>query len=168
MELARSKKLVPFAGLVNAVLRRVVSAGPEALEELDMPRLDTPAWAWASWGKDARAIATAHAQEAPLDISTLPGFVPEGGEALPTGSWRFPAGTPVAEIPGFTEGSVWVQDAAAALPAKLLAPQAGERVLDLCAAPGGKTPSSPPWARMSPPWNAMPPAWRRCAEIWSG
>ncbi len=139
VELARSRKLAPFAGLVNAVLRKVVTAGPEALEELDMPRLDTPAWAWASWGKEARAIATAHAREAPLDISALPGFIPEGGEALPTGSWRFPAGSPVAEIPGFTEGKIWVQDAAAALPARLLAPLAGERVLDLCAAPGGKT-----------------------------
>ncbi|MBU6419318.1 MAG: rRNA cytosine-C5-methylase [Proteobacteria bacterium] len=139
VQLARSKKLAPFAGLVNAVLRKVVTAGPEALEELDMPRLDTPAWAWTSWGTQARAIATAHAHEAPLDISTLPGFAPEGGEPLPTGSWRFPAGTPVAELPGFAEGKVWVQDAAAALPAKLLAPQPGEHVLDLCAAPGGKT-----------------------------
>lgn len=139
VELARSRKLAPFAGLVNAVLRKVVAAGPEALEELDMPRLDTPAWAWASWGKNARAIATAHALEAPLDISTLPGFTPEGGEPLPTGGYRFPAGTPVAELPGFNEGKTWVQDAAAALPAKLLAPQQGERVLDLCAAPGGKT-----------------------------
>ncbi|MDE2238437.1 MAG: rRNA cytosine-C5-methylase [Rhodospirillales bacterium] len=139
VQLARSKKLAPFAGLVNAVLRKLVTAGPEALEELDMPRLDTPAWAWTSWGAQARAIATAHAHEAPLDISTLPGFAPEGGEPLPTGSWRFPAGTPVAEIPGFAEGKAWVQDAAAALPAKLLAPQPGERALDLCAAPGGKT-----------------------------
>ncbi len=139
VQLARSKKLAPFAGLVNAVLRKVVSAGPAALEELDMPRLDTPAWAWASWGSQARAIASAHAHEAPLDISALPGFTPEGGDLLPTGSWRLAAGTPVAEIPGFTEGKAWVQDAAAALPASLLAPQPGERVLDLCAAPGGKT-----------------------------
>ena len=139
VQLARSKNLAPFAGLVNAVLRKAVAAGPAALEELDIPRLDTPAWAWASWGGQARAIATAHAHEAPLDISTLPGFAPESGEALPTGSYRFPAGTPVAEVPGFNEGKVWVQDAAAALPARLLAPQPGERVLDLCAAPGGKT-----------------------------
>ena len=139
VQLARSKKLAPFAGLVNAVLRKVVSAGPAALEELDMPRLDTPAWAWASWGSQARAIASAHAHEAPLDISTLTGFTPKDANLLPTGSWRFPAGTPVAEVPGFTEGKAWVQDAAAALPARLLAPQQGERVLDLCAAPGGKT-----------------------------
>lgn len=139
VELSRTRKLAPFAGLVNAVLRRVVTAGVGVLEELDMPRLDTPNWAWASWGATARAIATAHAHEAPLDISALPGFIPTGGIALPTGSWRFPAGTAVNDVPGFLEGKVWVQDAAAALPARLLAPQVGERVLDLCAAPGGKT-----------------------------
>lgn len=139
VELARTKKLVPFAGLVNAVLRKVVAQGAGVLDELDMARLDTPAWAWASWGENARAIAEAHAHEAALDVSTLPGFVPTGGAALPTGSYRFAAGTPVAEIPGFLEGKIWVQDAAAALPARLLAPTPGERVLDLCAAPGGKT-----------------------------
>lgn len=139
VDLARSHKRVAFAGLVNAVLRRVVGAGTAALDELDMPRLDTPAWAWSSWGPAARAIASAHAHEAPLDISTLPGLTPDSGEALPTGSWRFPAGTAVADVPGFAAGQAWVQDAAAALPAHLLAPEAGERVLDLCAAPGGKT-----------------------------
>src|SRR5271166_2952030 len=81
VEQARSRKLEPFAGLINAVLRKMVAQGPAVLEELDMPRLDTPAWAWASWGKDARAIAEAHAHEAPLDISAMPGFTPEGGEA---------------------------------------------------------------------------------------
>ncbi len=139
VDLARSKKLEPFAGLINAVLRKVVTQGPGVLDELDMPRLDTPAWAWSAWGREARAIAEAHAHEAPLDVSAMPGFTPEGGELLPTGSFRFPAGTPVVELPGFAEGKVWVQDAAAALPAKLLAPKPGERVLDLCAAPGGKT-----------------------------
>jgi 16S rRNA (cytosine967-C5)-methyltransferase len=139
VDLARRKKLEPFAGLVNAVLRKVVAGGREVLDELDMPRLDTPSWAWASWGALARIIAVAHAHEAPLDISAVPGFAVPGGEALPTGSVRFPPGTPVGELPGFGEGKVWVQDAAAALPAKLLAPQPGERVLDLCAAPGGKT-----------------------------
>lgn len=139
VDLAKSKKLAPFAGLVNAVLRKVVAQGPAVLEELDMPRLDTPAWAWASWGANARAIAQAHANEAPLDFSTPPGFALETGERLPTGSTRFPPGTSVHDIPGFAEGKVWVQDVAAALPARLLAPQPGERVLDLCAAPGGKT-----------------------------
>jgi 16S rRNA (cytosine967-C5)-methyltransferase len=139
VDLTRSKKLAPFSGLVNAVLRKVVTQGPAVLEELDMPRLDTPVWAWASWGANARAIAEAHAHEAPLDISGPPGFSLTSGEVLPTGSWRFPAGTSVHDVPGFADGKVWVQDAAAALPARLLAPQPGEHVLDLCAAPGGKT-----------------------------
>jgi 16S rRNA (cytosine967-C5)-methyltransferase len=138
VDLARAQKLAPFAGLINAVLRKVAASGPAVLDGLDMPRLDTPGWAWASWGREARAIATAHAHEAPLDISAKPGFA-LAGETLPTGSVRFPAGTAVTELPGFGEGHIWVQDAAAALPARLLAVQPGERVLDLCAAPGGKT-----------------------------
>ncbi|OYV40401.1 MAG: rRNA cytosine-C5-methylase [Acidocella sp. 20-61-6] len=139
VDLARTKKLAPFAGLVNAVLRKVVAGGPALLEGLDMPKLDTPPWAWASWGAQARAIATAQASEAPLDISHKPGFALDGGEILPTGSVRFPVGTSVPDLPGFASGDLWVQDAAATLPAKLLAAQPGERVLDLCAAPGGKT-----------------------------
>jgi len=137
--LARARGLVPFAGLVNAVLRRVAEAGTPALEGLDGPRLDTPPWLWSSWGAQARAIAEAHQQEAPLDLTLRPGATaPPGGEALPTGSWRYPAGTRVAELPGYAEGAFWVQDAAAALPARLLAPRLGERIADLCAAPGGK------------------------------
>ena len=137
--LARGRGLVPFAGMVNAVLRRVAEAGAAALEELDTPRLDTPAWLWTAWGADARAIAEAHRQEAPLDISVRPGTALEGGVRLPTGSVRFPAGTRVTDLPGYAEGAFWVQDAAAALPASLLAGQPGERIADLCAAPGGKT-----------------------------
>jgi 16S rRNA (cytosine967-C5)-methyltransferase len=138
--LARGRGLGPFAGLINAVLRRVADAGPAALADLDAPRLDTPAWLWASWGDDARAIAVAHQHEAPLDLTLRPGAsAPPGGEMLPTGSVRFPAGTRVTEIPGFDRSEFWVQDAAAALPATLLAAQPGERVADLCAAPGGKT-----------------------------
>lgn len=138
--LAHARGLSPFAGLVNAVLRRVSQAGPAVLEELDSARLDTPAWLWSSWGEDARAIALAHQCEAPLDLTLRPDTVPpEGGALLPTGSVRFPPGTLVGDIPGFADGRMWVQDAAAALPARLLAPQRGERIADLCAAPGGKT-----------------------------
>ena len=135
--LARSRGLAPFAGLVNAVLRRVAESGAAALSELDGPRLDTPAWLWASWGADARAIATAHTCEAPLDL-TVRGEPPTGGAVLPTGAVRYPPGTRVADLPGFDSGAFWVQDAAASLPARLLAAQPGERVADLCAAPGGK------------------------------
>jgi 16S rRNA (cytosine967-C5)-methyltransferase len=130
--LARTAGLTPFAGLVNAVLRKVASSGTAVL--------DTPAWLWASWGADARAIAEAHQHEAPLDLTLKPGIpVPEGGTLLPTGSVRYPAGTHVGDVPGFAEGRLWVQDAAAALPVFLLAPRPGERIADLCAAPGGKT-----------------------------
>ena len=143
VELAKAKKLSPFCGLINTVLRKIASAGPVLLEALDMPRLDTPSWAWASWGGEARAIATAHQNEAPLDLSFKPGCAPLGTgaswERLPTGSYRFPPGTVVPNLPGFSEGSFWVQDAAAALPAGFLNIKPGERVLDLCAAPGGKT-----------------------------
>ncbi|MBK1659579.1 RsmB/NOP family class I SAM-dependent RNA methyltransferase [Paracraurococcus ruber] len=134
----------PFAGLVNAVLRRVAEAGPTALEGLEAERLDTPGWLWTAWhaayGPAVRSIAAAHRAEAPLDLSLKPGAAaPEGGEALPGGTHRYPAGTRVTELPGFADGQFWVQDAAAALPARLLGARPGERVADLCAAPGGKT-----------------------------
>jgi 16S rRNA (cytosine967-C5)-methyltransferase len=139
--LARSSGLAPFAGLVNAVLRKVATEGKAALATLDSPRLDTPSWLWASWGSEARAIAVAHQQEAPLDLTTGVDWSCDDavGVRLPTGSVRYPAGTHVADVPGFAAGHLWVQDAAAALPVVLLAPKPGERIADLCAAPGGKT-----------------------------
>jgi len=138
--LAKRVGMTPFTGLINAVLRKVAAAGPGVLDDLDGPRLDTPPWLWTAWGKSARAIATAHQSEAPLDVTLKPGIrPPEGGVLLPTGSVRYPPGTRVADIPGFEAGDLWVQDAAAALPAQLLAPRPGEHVADLCAAPGGKT-----------------------------
>jgi 16S rRNA (cytosine967-C5)-methyltransferase len=138
--LAKRRGLTPFAGLVNAVLRKVATAGPDAIGDLNPARLDTPVWLWTSWGSAARSIAMAHQTEAPLDVTLKPGIAPpEGGILLPTGSVRFPAGTRVSDIPGFESGDLWVQDAAAALPARLLAAQPGERIADLCAAPGGKT-----------------------------
>ncbi|MCQ4161088.1 methyltransferase domain-containing protein [Roseomonas sp. GC11] len=134
----------PFAGLVNAVLRKVAAAGPAALEELDGERLDTPGWLWSAWhgayGPAVRAIARAHRLPAPLDLSLKPGTpAPEGALMLPTGTARFPAGTRITELPCFIEGAAWAQDAAAALPARLLGVAPGMRVADLCAAPGGKT-----------------------------
>ena len=140
VNLAKRRGLAPFTGLINAVLRKVATDGAAAMEELDTARLDTPAWLWTAWGSSARAIATAHQSEAPLDVTLKPGVAtPEGGQLLPTGSVRFPTGTHVADIAGFGAGDLWVQDAAAALPARLLAAGPHERIVDVCAAPGGKT-----------------------------
>ncbi|HEV7263920.1 MAG TPA: transcription antitermination factor NusB [Falsiroseomonas sp.] len=134
----------PFAGLVNAVLRKVATEGPATLAALDAERLDTPPWLWSAWhaayGEAVRDIARAHQRPVPLDLTLAPGAAaPEGAEILPTGTARLPEGTRVQDLPGFAKGAFWVQDAAAALPARLLGARAGERIADLCAAPGGKT-----------------------------
>jgi len=138
--LIRSRGFAPFAALVNAVLRRVAETGPTALAAMDGLRVDTPDWLWASWGARARMIGRAHQVPVPIDLTLKPGATPPpGGERLPTGSIRFPSGTRVIDLPAYSEGTFWVQDAAAALPARLLAACPGEHVADLCAAPGGKT-----------------------------
>jgi 16S rRNA (cytosine967-C5)-methyltransferase len=148
VDLAEARGFVSHKGLVNAVLRRLSQEGPSLVAEQDAPHLDTPAWMWRGWseayGEDtARAIALAHLKEAPLDLSVR-GEVAHWREALdatlmPTGSLRRGAGGAVANLPGYSEGAWWVQDAAAAVPARLLGDVADEVVIDLCAAPGGKT-----------------------------
>ena len=138
--LARAVRLDPFAGLVNAVLRRVAAEAGTALDGLDLPRLDTPPWLWSAWGGRARAIAEAHGHEAPIDLALRPGAsLPPDAVALPFGAARLPPGTRVATLPGFAEGDFFVQDVAAGLPVRLLDAGPGQRVCDLCAAPGGKT-----------------------------
>lgn len=137
-------------GLINAVLRKVATEGAAIVAEQDAAKANTPEWLWQSWvnfyGEDAaRDIAMAHLQEAPLDISLKSDDTAEDwaeklqAEILPTGGLRRMAGGAVESLPGFDEGAWWVQDVAAALPAKLLGDVAGKRVADLCAAPGGKT-----------------------------
>ncbi len=74
VELARSRRLAPFAGLVNAVLRRLSAVAATALPDLDQALLDVPGWLWSSWGDTwgksrARAIADGIRQEAPLDLT---------------------------------------------------------------------------------------------------
>src|SRR6185312_9751783 len=132
-----------FKPLINAVLRKLSREGETALSGMDHERLSTPDWLWQRWaaqyGKDgARAIARAHLKEAPIDIVVKGDACPES-EALFGSVRRLSAEGRVDDLPGFAEGSWWVQDAAATLPALLLGDVAGKRVLDLCAAPGGKT-----------------------------
>jgi 16S rRNA (cytosine967-C5)-methyltransferase len=137
-----------YAGLVNAVLRRLTRNADELLEGVDVIALDTPGWLLARWTRTygeatARAIAAAHAQEPALDLtvkSDADGWAARlRGRVLPTGSLRAIAAGPVGALPGFDEGAWWVQDAAAALPARMLGDVRGQTVADLCAAPGGKT-----------------------------
>jgi 16S rRNA (cytosine967-C5)-methyltransferase len=136
-----------YTSLANAVLRRLAREREAILADLD-PLADTPDWLCESWtttyGPDvAMAIAAAHAQEPPLDLtvkSDPAGWAAKlDGIVLPPGSVRLRGREAVTGLPGFAEGQWWVQDAAAALPAQLLNVQPGERVADLCAAPGGKT-----------------------------
>ncbi len=137
-----------YAGLVNAVARKIAKTGPATLAKLPA-RTDTPGWLWRSWERAygpaaARAIAEAHQKIAPLDLTVKDPAQAEsladnlGAELLPTGSLRL-AGGDVQNLPGYEDGAWWVQDAAAALPARLLGDVSGKRVFDLCAAPGGKT-----------------------------
>ncbi len=141
-------RLASYRGLANAVLRRLAREGDALLAGQDAARLNLPDWLWVSWcaayGEPAvRAIAAAQMEEPPLDISPVRDAASWAqrldATLLPTGSLRRPAGGAVAELPGFAEGAWWVQDAAAALPARLLGDVAGRVVVDLCAAPGGKT-----------------------------
>jgi 16S rRNA (cytosine967-C5)-methyltransferase len=135
-----------YKGLVNAVLRRLSREGAAPAE--NPGRVNTPDWLWDCWRDSygeatAAAIATAHLGEPPLDLTVKqrPEWWAERLEAelLPTGSLRRATGGDVRALPGFAEGAWWVQDAAAALPARLLGDVAGRTVFDLCAAPGGKT-----------------------------
>ena len=138
-----------YAALGNAVLRRLARERDAVLAEAQAEVFgDTPGWLVESWctayGEDtAAAIAQSHREEPPLDLSVKAD--PAGwaekldGIALPIGSVRLRERQAIAGLPGFDEGDWWVQDAAAALPVKLLNPKPGERIADLCAAPGGKT-----------------------------
>jgi 16S rRNA (cytosine967-C5)-methyltransferase len=148
VDLAQSRGFISHKGLVNAVLRRLSVEGERLVEVQDAARLNTPDWLWQSWSRSygeatARAIAAAHLKEAPLDLTLRQDAEEWCGRLeatmLPTGTLRRAPGGSIASLPGYAEGVWWVQDAAAALPARLFGDVAGREVVDLCAAPGGKT-----------------------------
>jgi len=131
------KRTAHLAGLVNAVLRAL----PETIV---LPVQKLPRWLRQplvhAYGRDiVTAIEAVQAQEPPLDLTLREGFPAPEGDLLPTGSLRLRNPGQLSTLPGYADGGWWVQDAAAALPAQLLQPMPGERILDLCAAPGGKT-----------------------------
>ena len=133
------------AGLVNAVLRNV------GRMEQDWNALPVPVVAkWlrkkliATYGKETvAAMELAHTKSPGLDISVksdAAGWAEKlGADVLPTGGLRLQNAGQVSTLQGYETGDWWVQDAGATLPAMMLDAQQGERVLDLCAAPGGKT-----------------------------
>lgn len=143
---SRHKRHGALKGLVNAVLRKVVDQGPNAWSALRVPRL--PKWLRSplveAWGSDAvMAIEQAQFAGAPVDLSFAKpneGLIKKlDGQVLPTGSVRLSDARQISLLPGYDEGAWWVQDAAAAIPVMCLDPQPNEQIIDLCAAPGGKT-----------------------------
>ncbi|MGE0827799.1 MAG: RsmB/NOP family class I SAM-dependent RNA methyltransferase [Hyphomonadaceae bacterium] len=149
VSLARAdRSAAGFANLINAVLRK--AGGPEGQARFAAlpPGADLPAWLFTRWraayGERAGAIASALRNEPPLDLSVKADAArwagETGGALAPNSSVRLQPGHAAPELlPGYGEGAWWVQDAAAALPTALLGDVAGKNVLDLCAAPGGKT-----------------------------
>ncbi len=145
--LAETNNLVKFKGLTNSVLRRTSREGAAILATVSETQ-NIPEWMLNGWiqnyGKEeADRITSASLMEPPLDISVKKD--PEGwakrlnAKLLQTGTLRRTFEGPIGSMVGFDEGAWWVQDAAAAMPVRLLGDVNGLRVLDLCAAPGGKT-----------------------------
>jgi 16S rRNA (cytosine967-C5)-methyltransferase len=146
--LATECALPAFVALTNAVLRRVATDGRALIASQDAAALNTPAWLWTElispYGEaTTRAIARAHALEPPLDLTCRQDAsawaTKLAGTLLPTGSVRLVGRPAVESLPGYEEGAWWVQDAAAALPARLLGSLADKLVIEIGAAPGGKT-----------------------------
>jgi 16S rRNA (cytosine967-C5)-methyltransferase len=138
VELARqSKRTTPMAGLINAVLRKIPEGAPLAGPAQRLPRWLRQPMVHAYGREVVSAIEEVQSKAPPTDL-TLNGAPHPEGIPLPNGSLRLTEPGQISTLPGFAEGKWWVQDAAAALAAPLLAAQKGEAVLDLCAAPGGK------------------------------
>lgn len=142
------RRAAKYAGLVNAVLRRCAREGQPLIDEVKSQTLDIPPWLLARWtahyGESvARDIALAISYEPSLDITVKSDAEQWAsrlhGEILPTATVRTLLQGSVKMLPGFIEGHWWVQDAAAALPARLFGEIAGKSIADFCAAPGGKT-----------------------------
>ena len=151
VRLCKEGSAARYKNLVNAMLRRATREQAVLRETLaQSTKRNTPKWLWSQWVKDwgeeiTTKIACSNMAEAPLDLrfktnEDLSEFQKEiKGKTLFEKSYRLTESHPVTTLPGFQDGTWWVQDAAAALPASLLGDVTGARVLDLCAAPGGKT-----------------------------
>lgn len=151
VNLAEAMGLKRQKGLVNAVLRRVAREGKDRTTRQDIARLNLPDWMIEDWIKNfgkriGLDIAYTLMGEAPLDLTLKnPNNAPEiaetlNGKLLANGTLRLrQASGSVENLPGFADGTWWVQDAAAAMPVQMMGDITGKTVIDLCAAPGGKT-----------------------------
>lgn len=151
VELAEQDRLTRQKGLINAILRRATREGKRWLDRQDAVQLNIPAYLLSAWVKDyglssAADIAKASLKEASIDISLkdiqdLKNYAEKfPAEILPTESLRIKSGGDITELEDFDKGTWWVQDASAALPARLMGSDLrGQNIVDLCAAPGGKT-----------------------------
>ncbi len=128
-----------LTGLVNAVLRKVPGGVPANAPVQKLPRWLRQPMVHAYGREVVAAIEAVHAGSPPLDVTAKPGKAGPEGAILPNGSVRLTSYGQVSALPGYAAGDWWAQDVAAAMAVPLLGVQAGERVLDLCAAPGGKT-----------------------------
>ena len=144
---ATGRREQPFRGLINAVLRRVSEAGPNMDAVSDLPMWLLDGWRQAYGAKQTAQIEAVLRQTPPLDLQFRNAIAlkdwqaanPGMGHALTPTCLRLEATGDVTRLPGFDAGMWWVQDISAALAAPLLRADAQTHVLDLCAAPGGKT-----------------------------
>ena len=148
VELAASEGIAHHKPLVNAVLRRLTREGYPHLSARDSGRITTPDWLWQQWVNDygvemALNISTANLDEAAVDFTARADTEQWSknleAQILPTGSLRKSSGGMIPSLQGYDEGAWWVQNAAAAIPVRLMGDVSGKTVVDLCAAPGGKT-----------------------------
>lgn len=144
----QNKEFSGFSALTNAVLRRISQKGKQIAATQNPAQLNIPSWLYEKWEKEygqenARKIADAGLQEAPLDFSvkTDHGLWAEKLQAveMPTGTLRRAKPASIPSLPGFEEGNWWIQDLSAAIPARLFHSLNGKKTVDICAAPGGKT-----------------------------
>jgi 16S rRNA (cytosine967-C5)-methyltransferase len=144
LELAVREGMGGFKGLLNAILRRIDREGHAAFDKIPLTE-NYPLWLRNSW-KDFQGSEKWYeilSAEPPLDI-TVPSDISEwaeklGGEVITPQTVRIAKSGDVTKLPGFDDGAWWVQDVAAAMPVAMLGDIKDLDVLDLCAAPGGKT-----------------------------
>jgi len=136
-----------FANMANAVLRRVTEQGP-ALSGALPPKANIPGWIRGGWEREfgrhaGRKLAAQLMRDPVLDLtvkSDAKGWAEKlGGELIGASTVRLDKIGDVTALEGFEAGEWWAQDIAASLPVQILGDVKGKRVLDLCAAPGGKS-----------------------------